>query len=94
MYIHAIEDEKWEGCYNAVAPEPLRLKDMMQVIKKVINPLAIIVKVPQTIIRLMLGEQEAIITDSTNVKPNRALQQGFKFEFTDITETIKNLYGR
>ena len=94
MYLHAIEDEKWEGCYNAVAPDPIRLKDMMQVLKKVINPLAITIKVPNSIIRLMLGEQEAIITDSTNVKPTRALQQGFKFEFTDITDTIKNLYDR
>jgi uncharacterized protein (TIGR01777 family) len=94
MFISAIEDNNWNGIYNAVAPAAVTHREFVSTLKQVLNPNAIGINVPARFIKLLLGEQSAIILDSTNVKPARATTAGFNFRFNNLSDALKNLYGR
>lgn len=94
MYITALENESWNGIYNAVVPHAVKHREFVSTLKKVLNPNAITIPVPPAFIKLLLGEQSAIILDSANVKPSRPIAAGFKFMFEDLTNALKNLYDR
>lgn len=93
MYIEAILNHSWSGVYNAVNPEAIRHGEFVNTLKKVLNPNAITIRVPPGFIRFLLGEQSALILDSTRVRPLRAMESGYKFHFSDLETALRNIYG-
>jgi uncharacterized protein (TIGR01777 family) len=93
IFISALENESWNGIYNAVVPNAVTHREFVTTLKKVLNPNAIIIPVPPALVKILLGEQSVIILDSANVKPSRAIATGFQFMFEDLTNALENLYA-
>ncbi|MBP9706139.1 MAG: TIGR01777 family oxidoreductase [Oligoflexales bacterium] len=88
----AIEIEGYSGTYNLTAPHPVQNSEFHQAMMKYFtrsSPL----KVPEFVLKTVLGEKSKLVLDSQNVKPRRALAQGFKFNYTTIEQALDSLYS-
>ena len=93
LYMEAMKNNSWSGVMNAVAPESLRYRDFMKILKKVLNPKALTVPVPVGLIKLILGEQSTLILDSTRVQPSVALKNGFQYKYADPETALRQIYA-
>lgn len=91
IFIRAIEDETMSGPYNAVAPNPVSNRDMIQSIAHKKGGLYIPVRVPSFLLKIILGEMSVEVLKSTTVKPERLEEIGFSFNYSRIEEAMADL---
>jgi uncharacterized protein (TIGR01777 family) len=91
LYIDAIENDKWNGVYNAVAPNPVSNQQLIKEMAKQANGFRIVVKVPSFVLKIVLGEMSLEVLKSTTVSSEKIQKQGFQFLFPTIQDAIKKL---
>ncbi len=91
MYIAAIENEKFAGAYNAVAPQPVSNKELTIQLAKSRKKFYISVKVPSFLLKLVIGEMSVEVLKSTTVSADRIQQNGFVFKYGDIKTALADL---
>lgn len=88
----AATDEKFEGVYNGVAPKSATNLEFTKALASSINRPAFF-PVPPVMLKLVFGEMSSVILDGQKVMPQRAIDAGFKFNYPNINEAMKNLNG-
>jgi uncharacterized protein len=91
LYIEAIENEKWNGVYNAVSPNPITNQQLIKEMTKQTKGFHIAAKVPSFVLKIVLGEMSIEVLKSTTVSSERIQQEGFQFLFPTIESAIKEL---
>ena len=91
LFVRAIEDENFEGAYNAVAPENITNKEMTKQLAAVLKRPLFLPNIPEFALRLSLGEMSEIVLGGRRVSSEKVLQTGFTFDFPDIESALKNL---
>lgn len=92
MYIAAIEDEKINGVYNAVAPQPVSNKTLaIQLAKISKGQFFIPVYVPSFVLKLVLGEMSIEVLKSATVSCDKIHQAGFVFQYPSLEAALQNL---
>jgi uncharacterized protein len=95
QFIFALENEKIEGSYNAVAPMPVSNKALTLAIAKVMCPKFFIpTHVPTFMLKLMLGDRSIEILKSATVSSKKIENAGYKFLFSSAEEAIQNLENK
>ena len=94
MLINGVESKEWLGVYNGTSPDPLQLKDMAKQIKNMFLPMALAAPVPEFLLRMAMGEMTSMLVNSTRVLPEKALNEGFEFAFTDVKKAVMDLKKR
>jgi uncharacterized protein (TIGR01777 family) len=87
----AIKDKTFAGDYNLTAPHPVTNAEFTKALRSAIC-FPVPAQVPKIFITGALGEMGSAVLASQRVFPKRALEQGFKFRFTDIDAALANLY--
>ncbi|NVO29971.1 TIGR01777 family oxidoreductase [Hymenobacter lapidiphilus] len=93
LFIKAIEDEQWQGVYNAVAPNPVTNKEFTETLADVLHRPLVLPKVPEFGLKLMMGEMSEIVLASQRVSAEKVLGQGFRFEFPALKPALESFYG-
>jgi uncharacterized protein len=91
LYIYAIENEKLNGIYNAVAPQPVSNKKLIQTMAKEKGGLAIPAPVPAFVLKAMFGEMSIEVLKSATVSSKKIEDTGYSFLFPSIEAAVKNL---
>ncbi len=91
IYIKAIEDSNLAGIYNAVSPYPVTNKEFSLILGKVLTKKQIIFKMPAFIISLIFGELGKILVTGSKVSSQKIIDAGYKFEFPNLTDALRNL---
>ena len=92
LYITAIEDERFSGVYNAVAPSPISNKKFIhQLAGLTKGQFYIPVYVPAFVLRLVLGEMSIEVLKSATVSCDKIHNSGFTFLFPSIDAALQNL---
>ncbi|MEO5684986.1 MAG: TIGR01777 family oxidoreductase [Chitinophagaceae bacterium] len=92
MYLQALEDEKMEGAYNAVAPKPVSNKELtLQLAKAIKGSFYIPVHVPSVALKIILGELSIEILKSATVAASKIRSAGFNFIFPSIEAAVNEL---
>jgi uncharacterized protein (TIGR01777 family) len=91
LYIEAIENGKWNGVYNAVSPNPVNNRQLIEEIARQTKGFHITATVPSFVLKIVLGEMSIEVLKSTTVSAARIHQQGFQFLFPEIESAVKNL---
>jgi uncharacterized protein (TIGR01777 family) len=92
MYIYAIENERMQGAYNAVAPNPVSNKTLALSIAKQLNPRFYIpMHVPAFALRLALGEMSIEVLKSVTASAGKIIKTGFRFLYPTIDAAVKAL---
>jgi uncharacterized protein (TIGR01777 family) len=94
IFIKSIEDDSMNGVYNAVAPQPVRNKDLVETLEKALNKTTITAPTPALLLRFLLGEMATLVLDSTKVSSEKIEDKGFQFEFPWLEDALKDLHAR
>ena len=90
MFIKSIEDEKINGVYNAVAPNPVSNKIFMKALVKTKAGYSFLMPVPAILMKLFLGERATVVLDGQFVSCQKIMETGFEFQFPELNEALKN----
>lgn len=91
LLFSAIHEVEYDGIYNAVAPDPVSNKVLMQQIAKVKGGIKIPVPVPGFVLQLIMGEASVEVLKSTTVSAQKLVDAGFSFLYPDISSAVRHV---
>ncbi len=92
MYIYAMENTDINGSYNAVAPNPVTLKQLILMLAKLLKKkFFIAVNAPAFVLKLILGQRAVEILKSTTVSCSKIKNAGFTFLYPSLEATLNEL---
>jgi len=86
----AITNESIEGSLNGTSPAPIQMKKLGQALAHVLKRPNFF-PVPGIILKSALGEMSELVLKGQNVLPNKALDNGFTFQFPEIHGALTDL---
>jgi uncharacterized protein (TIGR01777 family) len=87
MIVTAIDDSRWSGPVNAVAPEPVRHADFQRHLARTLRR-PLFLRVPASILAVLLGEMSSIFRFSQRVVPAKASELGFAFDVHWVADAL------
>lgn len=92
MFLYAVENKNIEGAYNAVAPTPVRNKELTILLaEKMKGKFFVHMHVPAFVLKTMLGEMSAEVLKSATVSCEKIKAAGFYFLYPEIESALENL---
>lgn len=92
MYISAIENESYEGVFNAVAPAPVSNAGLVtELARQVKGKFYSKINVPVFALKVMLGEMSVEVLKSATVSAEKILGKGFQFKYPTIVAALADL---
>jgi len=92
LFLFAIEQEKVQGVYNAVASQPVTNRNFVMVLaEKIKGRFYIPFYVPSFVLKLMLGEMSVEVLKSATVSNTRISNKGFQFLFPTVEAALGDL---
>jgi hypothetical protein len=92
LYTAALDDQRYEGAFNATAPAPVTNAELSRALGRVLHRPAI-APVPAAALRLLYGAMAEIVTDSQNAIPERALALGHSFRHATLEGALAAALG-
>ncbi|MFA6261499.1 MAG: TIGR01777 family oxidoreductase [Bacteroidia bacterium] len=92
IMMHALKDLTLTGTYNAVSPNPIDQKQMMQEISRSLHRRLWLPPVPAFALRWILGELTGELLASHALVPDRLLKTGYHFQYPEIKSALKDIY--
>jgi uncharacterized protein len=94
MFVAAVEQERFFGTFNAVAPNPVTNEIFMDELRKVLHrPKS--PRVPEFAVWLgarVMGTEPSLALMSSRCTPERFFASEFKFQFPHLDAALKNLF--
>jgi uncharacterized protein len=95
LYLDAIQHDRMEGVFNAVAPKPVDNKTfILSVAKHMKGKFFISFYVPAFLLKLFLGEMSIEVLKSANVSAGKIKNTGFQFLYPSLAAALENLQVR
>ncbi len=88
----ALEQEQLGGVYNAVAPQPERIKALVQKTAVAMKKSVLLVPAPSFALRLALGEMSAVVLNSNRVSAQKIMDAGYVFEYPEAEDALGEIY--
>ena len=87
----AIDDERWEGAFNAVSPEPVTNRDFTGALGRALGRPTVL-PAPGFAVRAMLGQMaDALLLTGQRVLPEKAGDLGFEFRQATLEKALESL---
>jgi uncharacterized protein len=93
MFVFAIEN-KWEGTFNAVAPNPVNHKEFMFTLARVMKKPLFFPNTPKFLMKFILGDMHVLLFDSQKVVSYKAIKSGFDFKFKTLNTALSHLLSK
>ena len=87
LIINALVNKKFSGVFNAVAPEPVLMKDFSKTLGKCLNRPNLL-PVPATILKLLLGDGSKLVLEGQKVISSRLNEKIYKFKYPLLERAI------
>ena len=87
----ALQDETFNGIYNAVSPNPVSYKNLMLAIAHKRKGFRIRFRVPALLLKTALGEVSKEVTKSITASCDKLQHKGFSFQYPTITKAVEDL---
>jgi uncharacterized protein (TIGR01777 family) len=86
-----IRNNSMSGVFNAVAPQEISNKECMVSVQQKLKNIFLILPVPSVFLKVALGSMSKVVLNSNRVIPQRLLEAGFRFLFTDFGLAVKDV---
>ncbi|MGB5135980.1 MAG: TIGR01777 family oxidoreductase [Prochlorococcaceae cyanobacterium] len=83
----ALEDERFRGTYNAVAPEPVRMAAFAASLGRAVGRPSLL-PVPGPVLQLLLGDGAQVVLEGQRVLPERLQSQRFPFHYGELSAAL------
>lgn len=93
MYIFALENENMHGAYNMASPQVVTNQQFMHTLASVLHRTWFLPAVPAFTLRILLGKMSEMLLMSTKVSADKILEAGFRFQYNDLREALKDITG-
>jgi uncharacterized protein len=90
VFTYVLNNSDITGPVNAVAPFPVRMKEFAEILGDVMNR-PVLLTIPRFPLRAALEDTSVPVTEGIKVYPERLMNIGFEFEFSDIRSALVNL---
>lgn len=91
IYLWALENEKIEGIYNAVAPQHIKNDTFTHLLADLLHKKIRLPAVPKWVLQVLLGDMSVLVTEGSRVSSEKLQQAGFDFQWTDLKKALQNL---
>jgi uncharacterized protein len=92
LYLAAIGDERWDGAFNASAPEPVTNREFSKALGRALRRPAF-APVPALAVRALYGDMAEIVITGQRAVPERALALGHAFAWPDLDPALADAVG-
>lgn len=86
--------EKWEGVYNAVAPNPVSQTDFIRAFAKALKRPYFLPPIPKSLLTLMVGQMSSLVLDSHWISAKKILEKGYKFKYPELDKAMDAVIGQ
>ena len=90
LYLHGLQNETWNGVYNAVAPHPVSNKDLVKTMAAY-SGMHLTIPAPEWALKLALGEMSIEVLKSATVNADKVMGEGYHFLYPSIKKAVENL---
>ncbi|SHK90838.1 hypothetical protein SAMN05444266_101550 [Chitinophaga jiangningensis] len=95
LFFNAIVNDKLEGTYNAVAPNPVTNKELIQAMARAAKGRSYMMAyVPAAVLKVALGEMSVEVLKSVRASANKIQQTGFQFSYPTIDKAMEQLFPK
>lgn len=88
--LFAIREEAFSGPFNLNAPNPVTMKEFADELGSQLNRPSLL-RVPTSVLQLVLGEAALPLTESLRMQPKRLQQHGFEFQYEYLTDALGDI---
>ena len=93
LFLFVIKNEL-AGIYNGVASNPVTNKKLVAQIGTVLNRPIFFPKVPEFVLKTILGEMSALLLSSQRVSNKKIIEEGFTFKFENVSAALASIYKK
>jgi uncharacterized protein (TIGR01777 family) len=90
MFVYILQN-KIDGIYNGVAPNPVTNTELTKTAASVLNKPLFMPNIPKFLMKLVLGEMHIILFESQRVSSKTIENKGFLFEYNCLEPALKSL---
>ncbi|MEJ2288568.1 MAG: TIGR01777 family oxidoreductase, partial [Deinococcales bacterium] len=83
LCLRCLDDDRYAGVINAVAPEPVSNRDFSKALGRAVEKPAI-VPAPPLALKLAFGEMSQLVLDGQRIIPGRLRELGFEYRHGDL----------
>lgn len=91
IYVFVLEN-KLDGIYNAVAPNPVTNRDFTKKVALKLNKLLWLPNVPSFMIKFILGEMSYLVLNSKNISSDKIIKSGYSFDYPTIEYVLNDFF--
>lgn len=92
MYIDAMENENWNGAYNAIASPPVTNEELTKQICIALDKPQWLPNVPAFALKMAFGEMANVVLGSSYLVNKRIAEEtGFHYKYPDLSEALKEV---
>lgn len=88
IFMHILE-QKLEGIYNGVAPNPVDNATLTKAIAKTLRKPLFLPNIPEFVMKLVLGEMSMLLFASQKVAATKIEASGFQFKYANLENALQ-----
>lgn len=93
LFRFIIENNQIFGPINAVSPQAITMKEFCKTLGKVLKRTCFI-SIPEWSMKILFGEMSELLIRGGRVIPKKAIEAGFKFEFENLEDALRDLFKK
>lgn len=93
LYLKAVEDEKFVGIYNAVAPEHQTNESFTKALGKVMNKSVLPMNAPSFVLKTALGELAYILLKGSRIDSSKTAKV-YDFKFKNLEGALQSIFKK
>lgn len=90
LLVYLLENETLYGAFNATAPNPVSNEKFSKTLANTLHRPCIF-RVPETVLKLAMGEMSDLLIYGQAVVPRKLLDAGFQFRYTELDSALSSL---
>ncbi len=90
IFVYVME-QKLEGIYNGVAPNPITNEELTKAVAKTLNKPLLLPNIPKFLMKLVLGDMHILLFESQRVSSKKIEEHGYKFNFSNVQPALEDL---